>query len=61
MLRLVLVALLLAPATAQADTIVFQRDGDIYAIAPGGGSARLVAEGDYAWPSQATRPARCTA
>jgi WD40-like Beta Propeller Repeat len=53
MLRLVLAALLLAPATAQADTIVFQRDGSISAIAPGGGTARLVAEGDYAWPSQA--------
>ena len=53
MLRLVLAALLLAPATAQADTIVFQSDGDISAIAPGGGTPRLVAEGEYAWPSQA--------
>jgi WD40-like Beta Propeller Repeat len=53
MLRLVLAALLLVPATAQADTIVFQRDGDIYALSPKGGSARLVAAGDYAWPSQA--------
>jgi len=53
MLRLVLAMLLLAPATAHADTIVFQLDGDIYSIAPSGGSARLVAEGAYAWPSQA--------
>jgi hypothetical protein len=53
MLRLALAVLLLAPATAHADTIVFQLDGDVYAIAPSGGAARLVAEGDYAWPSQA--------
>jgi len=53
MLRLALAVLLLVPATARADTIVFQRDGDLYAIAPSGGTARLVAEGDYAWPSQA--------
>jgi hypothetical protein len=45
MLRLALAALLLAPATAHADTIVFQTDGDISAISPGGGTARVVAEG----------------
>jgi hypothetical protein len=53
MLRLALAALLLAPATAHADTIVFQRDGAVWTMRPDGSGQRRVAEGQYAWPSQA--------
>ncbi len=53
MLRLALAALLLAPATAHADTIGFVRDGDVYTVRPDGSGQRRVAAGDYAWPSQA--------
>jgi hypothetical protein len=48
MLRLVLAALLLVPATAQADTIVYQRDGDVYEVGPDGDGTRLAELADDA-------------
>jgi hypothetical protein len=50
-----LLALVLAFATpARADTIVFQRHGDVWAVAPDGSGERAVTtSGGYAWPSAA--------
>jgi hypothetical protein len=48
-----LAALALAPATANADTIVYRRGGDIWIARPDGSGQRLVAQGSYAWPSEA--------
>jgi hypothetical protein len=50
-----LIALVLALATpARADTIVFQRHGDVWAVAPdGSGERALTASGGYEWPSAA--------
>lgn len=48
-----LAALALAPGAAAADTIVYQRGGDIRAVRPDGSGDRLVAQGAYAWPSAA--------
>jgi hypothetical protein len=48
-----LAALALAPAAARADTIVFRRGGDIWLVQPDAGGARRVAQGAYAWPSEA--------
>lgn len=46
-----LAALALAPATAHADSIVFNRGGDIWIMQPDGSGQRRVAQGSYAWPS----------
>jgi hypothetical protein len=52
---LVVPALLLAlAAPARADTLVFQRHGDVWAVAPDGSSERaLTTGGGYEWPSAA--------
>jgi hypothetical protein len=45
---------LAAPAAARADTIVFQRAGDLYAVQPDGTNVRRLTQGGgYAWPSAA--------
>jgi hypothetical protein len=48
-----LAALALAPTGASADTIVFRRGGDIWLVQPDGSGARRVAQGAFAWPSEA--------
>jgi hypothetical protein len=57
MLRPVALAALLllaAPAAGRADTIVFQRKGDVWAVQPdGAGERALTRGGAYAWPSAA--------
>ena len=57
MLRPVALAVLLllaAPVAARADTLVFQRKGDIWAVQPDGtGEHALTSGGGYAWPSAA--------
>src|SRR4051812_36284285 len=52
---LVLIALVTAPASASADSIVFRRDGQIWVMGADGGGARQVTSGPltYEWPSQA--------
>ncbi len=47
-----LAALVLAPAAASADTIVYRRGGDIWIVQPDGSGERRVAQGTYAWPSE---------
>ena len=51
----VLVALALWPSVASADTIVFRRDADVWAMAPDGTGQRAVTHGErrYEWPSMA--------
>jgi hypothetical protein len=51
----VLVALALWPSAASADTIVFRRDADVWAMAPDGTGQRAVTHGErrYEWPSMA--------
>jgi hypothetical protein len=51
----VLALLAAAPAAARADSIVFQRGGDIWLMQPDGGGARAVTHGEHAyeWPSEA--------
>ncbi len=51
----VLVALALWPSVASADTIVFRRDANVWAMAPDGTGQRSVTHGErsYEWPSMA--------
>jgi hypothetical protein len=51
----VLVALVLWPSVASADTIVFRRGTDVWAMAPDGTGQRAVTHGErsYEWPSMA--------
>src|SRR3954447_24895460 len=54
MIAVAAAAALIAPPAARADTIVFQRKGDIWAVQPDGGGQRQVTRGGgYAWPSAA--------
>src|SRR3954451_4101062 len=54
MLAVAAVAALIAPAAARADTIVFQRKGDVWAMQPDGSAERQVTHGGgFAWPSAA--------
>ncbi|HEX6024283.1 MAG TPA: hypothetical protein VFZ00_20005 [Solirubrobacter sp.] len=51
----VLLALALWPSVASADTIVFRRGGDVWAMAPDGTAQRAITHGErrYEWPSMA--------
>ncbi len=51
----VLLALALSPSVASADTIVFRRGTDVWAMAPDGTGQRAVTHGErsYEWPSAA--------
>ncbi|MDA0185107.1 hypothetical protein OJ997_32685 [Solirubrobacter phytolaccae] len=50
----VVIATLLTPASASADSILFQREGDIWRMAPDGhGQVQLTSDGEYTWPSSA--------